>query len=190
MQGFTKTAGVLLLILGVQAWAAEDMAEEVERARAITGEFMQTLKSTLLQAMKEGGPVKAIEVCASQAGAIAQRVGERHGWRVGRTSLRLRNADNAPDEWEAGVVQEFARQWPDRKQGQPLEAYRWNDERTRFRYMRSIAVQPPCLACHGDQLAPEVRQALKARYPQDQATGYKAGELRGAFSLEWRPSAQ
>ncbi len=41
----------------------------------------------------------------------------------------------------------------------------------------------PCTVCHGTQLAPAVQEALAARYPSDQATGYGVGELRGAFTL-------
>jgi hypothetical protein len=32
-----------------------------------------------------------------------------------------------------------------------------------------------------DQLSPEVRAALAEQYPDDQATGFEVGDLRGAF---------
>jgi len=49
--------------------------------------------------------------------------------------------------------------------------------------MKAIPMRAePCLLCHG---APE--PALKAEidrlYPQDQATGFRPGELRGAFTV-------
>jgi len=42
------------------------------------------------------------------------------------------------------------------------------------------------LQCHGarDKLAPGVADALKELYPQDQATGYAVGDLRGAVSVK------
>ena len=46
-----------------------------------------------------------------------------------------------------------------------------------------IAADAPCLACHGSKIAPEVSDKLKALYPKDQATGYKTGDIRGAFSI-------
>jgi len=36
-------------------------------------------------------------------------------------------------------------------------------------------------ACHGGETADDVRVAIAARYPQDHATGFSAGDLRGAI---------
>jgi hypothetical protein len=35
-----------------------------------------------------------------------------------------------------------------------------------------------------DRLSPAVREELKERYPADQATGFKDGDLRGWFWVE------
>ncbi len=51
--------------------------------------------------------------------------------------------------------------------------------------MKEIITQPLCLVCHGETIAPAVREALVEHYPQDQAMGFKAGDLRDAFSVEW-----
>ncbi|MFN7177274.1 MAG: DUF3365 domain-containing protein, partial [Thermaurantiacus sp.] len=61
----------------------------------------------------------------------------------------------------------------------------------RLRYMRAIPTAPQCLACHGPEeaIAPAVRAAIAERYPDDRATGFRAGELRGAFSIGWRAEA-
>jgi hypothetical protein len=52
--------------------------------------------------------------------------------------------------------------------------------------MKPIAVQPQCLLCHGSpETIPEsIRTVLKEHYPFDAATGYKAGDLRGAVSIK------
>ena len=43
-----------------------------------------------------------------------------------------------------------------------------------------------CLKCHGDaeSLAPEVSDRLAELYPDDRATGFAMGDLRGAFVVE------
>jgi hypothetical protein len=41
----------------------------------------------------------------------------------------------------------------------------------------------PCLKCHGENLDPKVAAKLDALYPHDQARGYKAGDVRGAFTV-------
>jgi hypothetical protein len=51
--------------------------------------------------------------------------------------------------------------------------------------MQPIRVQAMCLSCHGDPagIPAEVKEILASRYPKDLATGYKAGDLRGAVSV-------
>jgi len=41
----------------------------------------------------------------------------------------------------------------------------------------------PCLKCHGEQLDPAVQARIKELYPDDKATGYKTGDLRGAVTI-------
>ena len=53
----------------------------------------------------------------------------------------------------------------------------------RFHYMKAIPVKELCTTCHGTQVEASLLQAIKARYPEDAATGFSVGELRGAFTL-------
>ncbi len=41
----------------------------------------------------------------------------------------------------------------------------------------------PGLTCHGSSLQPELKAEILCLYPNDQATGFKPGELRGAFTV-------
>ena len=102
-------AGVCIFVLAVgHAWAAED-DERVAASRATVKEFMQSLKGELQKGMQDGGPVNAIGVCNMTAHGIANTYSVRNDWTVGRTSLKVRNPDNAPDTWEQAVLQEFER---------------------------------------------------------------------------------
>ena len=49
-----------------------------------------------------------------------------------------------------------------------------------------IPMDAPCLVCHGapEAIPDAVRSVLTERYPDDAATGYQAGELRGAIWAE------
>jgi hypothetical protein len=53
-----------------------------------------------------------------------------------------------------------------------------------LRMMRGIVTEPVCLACHGEAVAPDVRETILARYPGDGATGFAVGDLRGALWVE------
>jgi hypothetical protein len=47
--------------------------------------------------------------------------------------------------------------------------------------MKAIPTGAVCLACHGETIAPPIAAKINELYPQDQATGFREGDLRGAF---------
>ena len=57
----------------------------------------------------------------------------------------------------------------------------------RVGYVEPIVTQPMCIACHGETLSPAVADAIGRLYPEDRATGFAAGDLRGVFWVEFTP---
>ena len=49
--------------------------------------------------------------------------------------------------------------------------------------MQAQGAEAICLTCHGENLAQPVIDALQQYYPDDMATGYQLGQVRGAISL-------
>jgi len=164
---------------------AADYSDEVEASRETVKEFMQTLKKELQTSMQEGGPVNAVSVCNLIAPAIANTYSVRNGWEVGRTSLRLRNPNNAPDAWERSVLEAFEERklaGEDPAQMEFHEVVRVDGDK-QLRYMKAIPTSRPCLACHGEALDSIVKARLEKLYPHDQALGYREGDIRGAFTV-------
>lgn len=144
--------------------------------------FTATLQPTLQQAMREGGPVEAITVCSEQAPQIAEDLARESGWSVTRVSLQPRNASSAhPDDWERSVLKQFDQRQRAGEFGAELRVAEVVDGE--FRYMQAQPTGPLCLTCHGRNIGEDVRSALAERYPDDEATGYETGEIRGAISL-------
>ena len=185
-----KKLFVAVLLYSLSFSANADMDQNKAEAKIITGAFFEELKGELVKGMKSGGPVTAIGVCNSLAPAIAAKHSTNSGWDVGRTSLKLRNPNNAPDAWEATVLKQFE----DRRakgEGPDTLAYAEVVEEggdKYFRFMKGIVMPPvekmPCLKCHGENIDAKVASKLDELYPQDQARGYKAGQVRGAFTLK------
>jgi len=165
----------------------DDLEARAAASRAAVKTFAQNLQGELQAAMKAGGPINAISVCNEKAPAIAAAVSEAQGWSVGRTTLKPRNADNAADDWERDVLKTFEQRKAAGEDPAKLEFFELiGDNGSReFRYMKAIGIvkDAPCLACHGTDIAPEVSAKLKALYPDDQAVGYKTGDIRGAFTI-------
>ena len=181
--------GVLPLLtasaLRAEEAAAPDAAQ-LARARASIKGLGENLKQQLMAAIKEGGPIAAVNVCRTIAPAIAAEQSQAHGVKVGRTALKVRNPGNAPDAFERRVLEDFVRQIGEGADPAKLEhAEIVSDGEGRvLRYMKAIPMAAqPCATCHGAALKPELKAEIDKLYPDDQATGFKPGELRGAFTV-------
>jgi hypothetical protein len=89
--------------------------------------------------------------------------------------LKLRNPQNQPPAWAQDLF--------DRSVAEPTFLENKHGE---FAALLPIKLQAQCLLCHGsgEQVPANVKNALAQRYPNDQATGFKEGDLRGWFWIE------
>jgi len=143
-------------------------------------DFSAILKRTLMSAIQQQGLEHAVAVCKDQAPKIAEKL-SKDGWTIARTSLKTRNAYNAPDEWEQTQLIAFNTLM---NAGEPPATLNVSDlSQGRFRYMKAIPTGQVCLACHGSQVDPALLQSIQAYYPNDRAIGFTLKDLRGAFSL-------
>jgi hypothetical protein len=175
-------AGTLFLTSGF-AWAGAASDENLAHAKAATASFGKALKSELVTAMQSGGPVAAIEVCNLKAPGIAEAVALEQGVAIYRVSLKNRNPDNVPNDWQTAVLQEFEQR---KTGGEEPDSLAWSETRVveggkEFRFMKAIPTATVCLACHGETLAAPVAQRISELYPDDKATGFSEGDIRGAF---------
>ncbi len=139
-----------------------------------------------MRALQRGlaqGPENAIDVCRLDAPRVATEA-SANGVQVGRTSHRLRNPSNAPSDWQQEAIDHYLSS----EDREPRVVELGN---ARVGYVEPILTAPLCLTCHGSELGSGVRQALATHYPDDRATGFAAGELRGIFwvTLPARPEA-
>jgi hypothetical protein len=176
----------VLITVPMTQVVASDQAQRAEQSRAVVKSFMGALKGELKGALKSEGPIKALKVCNVKAKSIASELSKKHGWEIGRTSLKPRNAANAPDSWEKTVLESFDSRkaaGEDPKKMEHYEVVSMNGGQV-FRYMKAIpTAEKPCLVCHGSNLKPKVAAVIDKFYPNDKASGYKAGDVRGAFSI-------
>ncbi len=175
-------AAVAAAAVAAAADSEQALISQEQQASALAQEFVGLLKPQLKQAMTEGGPAHAIAVCADVAPGIADALTAQSGWLVKRVSLKSRNASRAvPDNWERSVLDNFNRR---QAAGEAAAQINFGEVTGgRFRYMQAQGVEPLCLTCHGKELSPIVVETLQQYYPDDWATGYDLGDVRGAISL-------
>jgi len=173
------------LLLPVIACGGEQAPPDwVSEARARSAQLGSQLVSALDEALGEQGPAGGIRVCNVEAPEIAARV-SGSGFDVARTALRVRNPDNAPDDWEASVLRRFETRVDAGADPAGLEAWEVQtlDGERVGRYMKAIPTGAKCVICHGESIAPELAETIDRLVPEDQATGFRPGELRGAFTV-------
>lgn len=159
-----------------------DITALKSEAITIVKQFGGALKPELKKALTEGGVQQAVTVCSVKAPEIAHNLTLATNWQVKRVSLKARNNKNAmPDAWEEVTLAEFdLRQQQGESAKNMAKAEIIGNE---FRFMKAQGTAPLCLTCHGTTLSQEAKAALKNHYPNDKATGYSLGQIRGAFSL-------
>jgi len=178
--------GLCLVMLAMDCGSdqqADSIQTEIDKAKAAIMELAVALKTELKGAMQAGGLVAAIGVCNTQAMPITQKVASEQGLLLSRVSLKNRNPANLPNEWQNAVLEDFEQQ---KAAGKNIGSLVWSetvevDGKQEFRFMKAIPADPVCLNCHGADLSPDVNQILADLYPLDRATGYRDGDIRGAF---------
>lgn len=178
-------ATAIMMVATAGSPMAADLDTPIAESRAAIKQFGGALKEALQTAMREGGPVAAIAVCNVEAPAIAASASAAHNLEIGRTSLKLRNPANAPDDWEKGVLLSFEKRLEagqDPATIDQAEVVR-EDGRKVLRYMKAIPTADLCLACHGTDIGPGVAAKLNELYPEDRARGFSVGDIRGAFTI-------
>jgi hypothetical protein len=161
-------------------------ASLVQSTRGIAGELLGQLGQKLKAAMSTDGPVAAVGVCKESAPAIARQLSIANDAKVTRVGTRVRNQNmGVPNAWQKEALTQFEARLSQGEKAADVEYWQVADNgngKSELRYAKAIAIQPQCLSCHGSaqDIAAPLAEKLRIEYPNDQATGYSVGQLRGA----------
>jgi cytochrome c551/c552 len=186
-----RTLGLCLLLITGLAVADNTPpssidASLVQSTRSIAGDLLGQLGQKLKAAMSTDGPVAAVSVCKESAPAIARQLSIANDAKVTRVGTRVRNQNmGIPNAWQKEALTQFEARLSQGEKAADIEYWQVADNghgKSELRYAKAIAVQPQCLSCHGSaqDIAAPLAEKLRIEYPNDQATGYSAGQLRGA----------
>ena len=161
--------------------AIHEQQELIAQASIRVKQFSTELKTELISAIQSGGFEAGIDVCYSKAPKIAERL-STEGWSVARTSLKTRNQENKPDEWETDTLKQFDARFKQGEEAANLVTI--SSDKKHFRLMKAIPMDQVCLACHGSSIDSSLQQKIQQYYPNDNATGFTLEDIRGAFTLQ------
>lgn len=183
MKNFLFAAAALLTPFAVTPACAEEDTLLTE-ARKVATTLPPKLIIALQEEIKKSGPEGAIPVCKDMAPQMAGQISKETGWKIKRVSLKARNDARAiPDSWEKSALEDFDKRAAAGESPAKLE--KGEKIGNEYRFVKALPVQALCLTCHGaaDQLSPAIRAALGQHYPDDRATGYSEGQIRGVISV-------
>ena len=181
-----KLLAATFAITALTAWAddAALITETKMTALAIPPKLLQMVQDEIDKGSYHG----AIAACNDKAPKMAAAASQNTGWAIRRVSLKNRNPKAVPDAWEQAVLEDFDRR---RAAGESpanmekAEIVSEGDKRM-LRYMKALPTQGLCLNCHGteDKIDAKVKARLAELYPNDKATGYSEGQIRGALTVK------
>lgn len=161
----------------------------VESTRNIASQLLNTLGQKLKTALSTDGPHAAVSVCKEAAPAIANSLSAEHGVQITRVGTRVRNQKmGTPNVWQKEALTQFEERLAMGEKPADLEYWKvveTTNGKRELHYAKAIVVQPQCLTCHGQtqDIPATLAEKIRQEYPNDQATGYSAGKLRGAVVI-------
>ncbi len=186
-----RLAGASLLTLAMAMPSHADDAASVDASvlqstRGLAAELVNQLGQKLKAALSTDGPLAAVSVCKEVAPSIARNLSAQHDAQVTRVGTRVRNPKmGVPNGWQKEALAEFDTRLE--KGDKPADLEYWkvverSDGKRELHYAKAIVTQPLCLTCHGkpEDIPTPLLEKIRAEYPEDQATGYSVGKLRGA----------
>jgi len=176
-------AAMLITSFAATLAHADDEALLTE-ARKVATSLPPRLLTALQEEISKSGPEGAISVCKDMAPRMAGEISQQTGWKIKRVSLKARNDARAvPDSWEKAALEDFDKR---AAAGEPPAKLEKGEKiGNEYRFVKALPVQPLCLNCHGpaEQISPAVKAVLAKHYPNDLATGYSVGQIRGVISV-------
>lgn len=146
----------------------------------------KTLLANVAEAMQSSGAHGAVDFCNERAIPLTDSIAGIHAVSIQRMSDKNRNPGNV----FASKGDEKA--WEDLKammQDESIqEKHLVMEENGNVYYYKPIALgMPTCLACHGSKesdIAAKTLEVINTKYPDDKATGYQMGQLRGMWKIQ------
>ena len=160
----------------------EEKQSLIKGAKTQIMSLAEALTATLKQGIKADGHAASLKLCNLQASAITKSVSAEGGlteWTISRTSLKLRSPANAPQSWIEQIMKDFEQRKSGGEMAKDIVHTEVRDGK--FYLVKAIPTKAACLACHGSNIADDVKATLEELYPSDKAVGFNVGDIRGVF---------
>lgn len=167
---------------------AFDTTAVIQEGRKIARATFQTLNSNLQNAISVGGITHALQFCSAEAIPLTDSLSAHHNVSIRRASHKPRNPYNTADLLEAYVIKKYIDKLESNKELQPVT---YANKNSITFHAPIIITNQLCLNCHGQpgkDISESNLATIQELYPEDQATGFSMGELRGVWTIRFPAS--
>ena len=174
----------LLMTALLNAGALSD-EQVIQKGSDVSTALVQKLSSELKTQMQAGGPITALHYCSQNALSLTDKIAKESSTLIKRVSTNNRNPINAATTEEKAILEQWQTML---RNGEALPAYKLSrlSNGQNVYYKPIVINNEACLKCHGDIAADSLLgKAIKENYPEDKATGYKMGDLRGMMVISF-----
>lgn len=157
--------------------------EFTNKGKEIAQSTAKRMLSEVGKNMKEGGVMQAAAFCNAHASGITDEMAMQNRVVIKRTSHKLRNEQNAPNQREQEVIEQYLKGQTDSQELKPMVEKNADGS---VQFYAPIMVADKCTVCHGvvnETLTVQNDSIIKNLYPMDKATGFKEGDIRGIWSI-------
>lgn len=164
----------------------EMQAERLREGKAIVETATGLLGAKLRAAIAEGGATSAIPYCSTLAVPLTQAVGASNAVTLKRVSHRPRNPAHRASPEEAELIRGYTEDLAAGRLPQPQLLSR--SGQSLHYYSPIVLNQELCLQCHGQletEVTLETAVVLRSLYPHDEATGFRTGQMRGLWRVDF-----
>jgi hypothetical protein len=156
----------------------------IENSKKLAMNAGSILKGRLTNAIENGGIINGISVCNVVAQQLMDSISLANGTKIKRTGIKTRNDKNSPDQKDLMVLDEMTKK---QKSGIVPSPVAIKQDNKIVNVYIPIMTEALCLNCHGKagkDIKPDVYALIREKYPNDEATGYSLGELRGMWVIQ------
>ncbi len=156
----------------------------LERGRIIAKAAKETLGKQLKNTIQNEGVPAALQYCNIAAYPLVDSLSKSYHASIKRTSLRIRNPEDAPDSLEKILLEAYAYNIAN---NQPTQDNILEYDEKYLLYTKPILTEGAlCLTCHGSpgtQVDRKTVELIKVLYPDDNAMNHSMSDLRGMWSI-------
>jgi len=154
----------------------------MQRGDSIANALQIVLLQNVMRATKTGGTAYAVAFCNEHAMPLTDSISKKYNCQIQRISDKYRNLANKPDRSDAAALLKM-------RSSNPVKPFLISENGKSIYYKPIKIAMSACLSCHGiegKEIAMETLEAIRQHYPNDIATGYKEGDLRGMWKITFQ----